>query len=83
MEQALLTALSNFPYGRFILISRQLQIMGVKDLCSLADKAATRNMYVAYFGELIIYGAIVLLSQGTDRLSFTAKQLRLSWDHHK
>lgn len=57
--------------------------MGVKDLCSLADKAETRNMYVAYFGELIIYGAIVLLAQGTDRLSFTTKQLRLNWDHHK
>jgi len=66
-----------------MLISRQLQIIEVKDLCSLSDKAETRNMYMSDFGELIIYGAVVLLLQGTGRLSSSSKQQRLIWHYQK
>ena len=83
VKQALLTALSSFPYGELMLISRQLQIIEVKDLCSLSDKAETRNMYMSDFGELIIYGAVVLLLQGTGRLSSSSKQQRLIWHYQK
>lgn len=52
-----------------MLISRQLQLIEVKDLSSLSAKAETRNMYMSDFGELIVYGAAGLLLQGTGRLS--------------
>lgn len=81
MKQALLTALSGFPYGQFMLIYRQLQIIEVKDLCSLSDKAETRNMFD--FGKFIIYGAAGLLLQGTSRLSSITKQQRLICDCQK
>lgn len=79
VEQALLTTLSSFPYGQFMLISRQLQIIEDKDLCSLSDKAETRNMYMSDFGELIGCGAVVLHLRGTGRLSSSTNQL--IWDH--
>lgn len=66
-----------------MLISRQLQIIEVKDLCSLSDKAEMRNMYMSDVGELIIYGAAVLLLQGAGRLSSSTKQGRLIWGYQK
>lgn len=83
VKQALLTALSSFPYGQFMPISRQLQIIEVKGLCNLSDKAETRNMYMFDFGKFIIYGAAGLLLQGTSRLSSISKQQRLIWDSQK
>lgn len=83
VKQALLTTLSSFPYGQFMLISRQLQIIEDKYLCRLSDKAETRNMYMTDFGELIGCSAVVLHLQGTGRLSSSTNQRRLIWDHHK
>jgi len=59
--------------------------MEVTELFNLSDKTQARNIYMAYSysGELIVYGAIVLLSQRTGRLSFKTNQLGMIWSYHK